>query len=112
VGSRISGDCWLPEAYPGGYITANAFDIIGIKPILGRGLVAADDEPDAPPVVLISSGIWKSRYGADPGVIGQQVNNNSVPMTVIGVTPNGFKWPFQHPSRRAENLPQAFEEPL
>jgi predicted permease len=93
---NLSGDGRLPEAYPGGYITANAFDIIDVQPILGRGFVAADDEPNAPPVVLISGDIWKSRYASDPAIIGKTVNNNSTPMTIIGVMPEGFKWPFQH----------------
>jgi predicted permease len=93
---NLSGDGRLPEAYPGGYITANAFDLIGVKPIFGRGFVAADDLPNAPPVVLISSGIWKSRYASDPEIIGKPVNNNAIPATIIGVMPEGFKWPFQH----------------
>jgi putative ABC transport system permease protein len=93
---NLSGDGRLPEAYPGGYVTANAFDIIGVKPILGRGFVPADDAPDAPAVVLISAGIWKSRYASDAGIIGKPVNNNAIPSTIIGVMPEGFKWPFQH----------------
>jgi len=93
---NLSGDGRLAEAYPGGYITANAFDLIGVKPILGRGFVAADDLPNAPPVVLISSGIWKTRYASDPNIIGKPVNNNAIPATIIGVMPDGFKWPFQH----------------
>ena len=93
---NLSGDGRLPESYAGGYITANAFDLIGVQPVLGRGFVAADDAPNAPPVVLISGGIWKSRYGSDPDIIGKPVNNNANPSTIIGVMPDGFKWPFQH----------------
>src|SRR3989441_8316926 len=54
----LSGDDRLPESYPGGFISANAFDLIGVKAVLGRGFVAADDASDAAPVVLISGGIW------------------------------------------------------
>jgi hypothetical protein len=74
---NLSGDGRLPEAYSGGYITANAFDLIGVTPILGRGFVAGDDAPNAPPVVLISAAIWKSRYASDPDIIGKTVNNNA-----------------------------------
>jgi predicted permease len=93
---NVSGDDRLPEAYPGGYISANAFDIIGQKAVFGRGFVPADDTPGAPPVALISGGIWKSRYGSDPTVIGKAIRINALPVTLVGVMPDGFKWPFQH----------------
>ena len=91
----ISGDEPLPESYPGGFISANAFDVIGVKAQLGRGFVAADDKEGAPAVALISGGIWKSRYASDPAVIGKSVRVNTIPATIVGVMPDGFKWPFQ-----------------
>ena len=91
----ISGDDPLPESYPGGFISANAFDVIGVKAQLGRGFVAADDKEGAPAVALISGGIWKSRYASDPAVIGKAVRVNTIPATIVGVMPDGFKWPFQ-----------------
>jgi predicted permease len=93
---NISADDRAPEAYPGGYISANAFDLIGQKAVLGRGFVPADDAPGAAPVVLISGGIWKSRYASDPAVIGKAIRINALPATVIGVMPDGLQWPFQH----------------
>jgi predicted permease len=95
-GLAISADDRVPENYPGGYISANAFDLIGAKAVLGRGFVAADDAPSAPPVVLISGAIWKSRYASDPAVIGRTVRINALPATVIGVMPDGLEWPFGH----------------
>jgi putative ABC transport system permease protein len=92
----LSGDDRPPQAIPGGYISANAFDLIGVKPVLGRGFVPEDDAPGAPPVVLINGGIWKSRYGSDPAIIGKPVRFNAIQGTIIGVMPDGFKWPFQH----------------
>jgi putative ABC transport system permease protein len=91
----ISGDDPLPESYPGGFISANAFDVIGVKTQFGRGFVADDDKEGAPPVVLISGGIWRTRYAADPNVIGKAIRVNTIPATIIGVMPDGFKWPFQ-----------------
>jgi len=91
----ISGDDPLPESYPGGFISANAFDVIGVKTQLGRGFVPADDKEGAPAVALISGGIWKSRYASDPAIIGKAVRVNTIPATIVGVMPDGFKWPFQ-----------------
>ena len=91
----ISGDEPLPESYPGGFISANAFDVIGVKAQFGRGFVADDDKEGAPPVVLISGGIWKTRYASDPNVIGKAIRVNTIPATIVGVMPDGFKWPFQ-----------------
>src|SRR6185295_2029616 len=91
----ISGDEPLPESYPGGFISANTFDVIGVKAQLGRGFLPEDDKEGAPPVALISGGIWKSRYASDPSIIGKAVRVNTIPATIVGVMPDGFKWPFQ-----------------
>jgi putative ABC transport system permease protein len=93
---NLSADDRLPEAYPGGYVSGNAFDLIGVPPVLGRGFAPADDVLGAPPVALISGGIWKSRYASDPQIIGKAININALPVTIVGVLPDGFKWPFQH----------------
>jgi predicted permease len=92
----VSADDRLPESYPGGFISASAFDVIGVAPVLGRGFAAEDDAGNATPVVLISGGIWRSRYASDPGVIGKAVSINAIPATIVGVMPDGFKWPLQH----------------
>ena len=91
----ISGDEPLPESYPGGFISANAFDVIAVKTQLGRGFLPEDDKEGAPPVALISGGIWRTRYASDPAIIGKAVRVNTIPATIVGVMPDGFKWPFQ-----------------
>jgi predicted permease len=91
----ISADDRLPESYPGGFISANAFDVIGVKAALGRGFRPEDDASNAPAVALISGGIWKSRYASDRSIIGKAVRVNTIPATIVGVMPDGFKWPFQ-----------------
>jgi predicted permease len=95
-GLALSGDDRVPENYNGGYISANAFELIGVQPALGRGFVPADDAPGAPPVVLISGGIWQSRYAGDPSIVGKAVTVNGLPATLIGIMPEGLKWPLQH----------------
>ena len=81
------------ERVYGARVTANAFRLLGIEPALGRDFQPEDDRPGAPPVVMLGSGIWTSRYGADPGVAGRIVSVNATPATVIGVMPEGFAFP-------------------
>src|SRR5437016_4976281 len=63
-GLSISGDDRVPESYAGGYISGNAFDLVGVKPVLCRGFAAAGDEPGAAAGALMSRDSWKSLYGA------------------------------------------------
>lgn len=59
-----------PEALSGFRVTASAFDTFGIFPMLGRGFLTSDEQPGAAPVAVISNGLWKRRFGADPGIVG------------------------------------------
>lgn len=93
---NLSSDDRLAESYPGGYVSANAFDVIGVKPIVGRGFVPADDAADAAPVALISGDIWKARYASDPSIVGKPIRVNTLSAVIVGVMPDGFRWPFQH----------------
>src|SRR5215471_7948192 len=91
---NISDEGRPPERFTGPYISGNAFKLIGERPRLGRDFLPEDDRPGAPPVVLISNGLWKNRYGSSPDVIGRTVKINELPATVIGVMPEGFRFPF------------------
>src|SRR5688572_2907585 len=82
-----------PDRYNAQRVTPGLFSLLQMPPILGRGFTAEDGKAGAPEVVLISHGVWKNRYGADPGVIGRNVRVNSTPATIIGVMPDGFKFP-------------------
>jgi putative ABC transport system permease protein len=90
---NVSDEGRAPERFAGPYISANAFSLIGERPIIGRGFGPEDDRPGAPPVVLLGNGIWKNRYGGDPAVIGRTIKVNELPATIIGVMPEGFKFP-------------------
>lgn len=74
-------------------MTRSAFDILGVKPLRGRLPTAEEDAPGAAVVVLISYGLWASRWGSDPSVIGQTVDLNGSSMEVIGVMPPTFDFP-------------------
>ncbi len=90
---NVSDGGRLPERFIGSFISANAFELIGQQPVLGRGFRAADDRAGAEAVVLLSHGLWRNRYGSDPSVVGRAIRVNDVPSVVVGVMPDGFKFP-------------------
>ncbi len=72
-------------------MSANYFDVLGIKPVLGRFFVAEEEtRPDAVPCVVLGYSIWKTRYAADPAIVGKSIEVARHPVTVIGVAPEGF----------------------
>jgi putative ABC transport system permease protein len=82
-----------PERFTGAYITANGFSLIGRRPALGRDFTADDDRPGAAPVVILGDGVWRSRYGGRPDILGTTIRVNRVASTVIGVMPPRFGFP-------------------
>ena len=89
----IGDDQRAPERVQGVYISAEAFRLIGEQPILGRDFRTDDDRSGAPGVVILSSAVWNARYDGDPAVIGRTIRVNATPATVIGVMPDGFRFP-------------------
>jgi predicted permease len=67
--------------------------MVGQAPVLGRAFREEDDRAESPPVAIIAHTVWRNRYGGDPGVIGRVVRINDIPMTIIGVMPEGFHFP-------------------
>jgi putative ABC transport system permease protein len=92
-GSRFSltGD-GSPESVEGVAAAANLFDVLGVKLLLGRPFTDAEDQ-SGENVVLISYGLWQSRYGHDPNIIGRNILMDGIKKTVIGVLPAGFTVP-------------------
>lgn len=82
-----------PERYDGAFVSANLFHVLGVAPVLGRDFSPADERDGAPSAVMLSHDLWESRYGADPGVIGQQIRANSRSATIVGVMPEDFSYP-------------------
>jgi putative ABC transport system permease protein len=92
-GSRnVTGD-GAPVRLDVGGVTTNFFATLGVGPALGRGFVEADGQPGAPDVVILSDGLWRSRFAADPRVLGRSLMLNDRPATVVGVMPAGFALP-------------------
>jgi predicted permease len=81
-----------PERVPGMVTSANYFDVLGVRPILGRGFLPAEDEkPGGAPVAVISYRLWKSHFAASPNIVGQAIEINQHPYTIVGVTPAAFQ---------------------
>jgi predicted permease len=75
----------------GSLVSGNYFDVLGIKPFLGRAFLPEEDRtPGTHPVVIISHNFWRGRFDSDPNVIGRTVVLNNHPFTCIGVAPAGF----------------------
>ncbi|MBZ5565989.1 MAG: ABC transporter permease [Acidobacteriia bacterium] len=85
-----------------GDVTADFFPVLGVAPLEGRTFLPADDDQGAAPVVVISEGLWRSRFGADPGLIGSNIDLDKRPFTVIGVMPANFRFSLlgEGPSRQ------------
>ena len=81
------------ETTLGTKLTCNMLHVLGAEPRLGRGFNEADCQPGAAPTVLLSDGIWRRNFGADPNVIGKQARVGDVPHLVVGVMPAGFAFP-------------------
>jgi putative ABC transport system permease protein len=74
-------------------MTATGFSIAGVAPSLGRALVAADEQPGAPAVVVIGHEVWREEFGGDATVIGREVRLGRTPHIVVGVMPSEFAFP-------------------
>jgi putative ABC transport system permease protein len=84
-----------PEHVEGNQISVGTFGLLGIQPALGRGFLSDDATPGRDHVVILSDGLWRRGFAADPHVLGQQVRLDGVPYSVIGVMPPGFAFPYQ-----------------
>ena len=95
----------------GAYVSAGAFELLGDRPVLGRTFRPEEDDPGSPAVVILGGELWSSRYGSDPGIVGQTITVNGVPSTVIGVMPRGFMFPANADLwRPMANLPAAVRQ--
>lgn len=89
-GVTLSGN-GEPEIVIGQMVSAGFFEILGVKPLLGRTFSADEDRLGANPTVLISEGLWKRKFGSDPHVLGQTIILDGAARTVIGIVPASFQ---------------------
>jgi putative ABC transport system permease protein len=82
-----------PDVMNGSFVSTNIFRVVEERPLLGRDFLPADEQPGAAAVVILGYGMWASRYGSDPSIVGRTVRMNYRPATVVGVMPPGFRFP-------------------
>ena len=95
------------QAVSGGYYAG-----MNVPAIVGRTITYEDDSSAATPVVVLSHQYWQERFGANPAVIGQQLELNKTSFTIVGVTPPGFFGTLQVNQKPAVTVPIAFEPAL
>ena len=82
-----------PVRVVGVWTTASLFPVLGVEPAIGQLFTEEQEEPGKDLVVVLSNGLWKRRFGGDPGIIGQPINMNGVDRIVLGVMPASFRFP-------------------
>ena len=82
-----------PDRVASTYMSAEGFELFGGSPLIGRLFGRDDDRPEASPVAVLAGRLWRTRYGADPAVLGRVVRVDGAPATVIGILPDDFRLP-------------------
>lgn len=93
VFTTLGSDTGAPGTYFTTQVTANAFALLGVKPILGRDFLPSDQHAGAMPVVILRHDLWKNRFAGNPAIIGSAIRLNGVSTVVIGVMPPTFSFP-------------------
>jgi putative ABC transport system permease protein len=82
----------LPERFNGLRVSANFFQVLRVKPLLGRAFLPEEEEAGRNRVVVLSYGLWQRRFGADPNLLGKGVSLNGESYAVVGVLPPDFRF--------------------
>jgi len=97
-GYNLSGGS-EPEQVAGVRVTASFFDVLGVRPALGRTFSRDEERPGRDRVVVLSHGLWTRRYGADPSVVGRAIRMDGEAYVVVGVMPATFTFQFWSAAR-------------
>jgi putative ABC transport system permease protein len=92
-GGNLSDDRSAPQQVRTAMLTANSFSLLGTQPILGRDFTPDDERRGAEPVTIIGYTLWKTRYAADPGIVGKSLRLNGQTSTIVGIMPEGMQFP-------------------
>lgn len=91
----VSGEDFEPKRLNGAFVSTDFHEVLGVQPILGRALNAADALPGTPPRLLLAHRTWQENYLGDPGILRRKLRINSEEGEIIGVMPPGFAFPNQ-----------------
>jgi len=80
------------EQFLGGWATPNMFDVLGVKPLLGREITVADGAAASPPVFVMSYHLWTTRFNRDPKIVGTAFTLNGTPRTLVAIMPPRFRF--------------------
>ncbi len=93
--SFLLSDSHTADRVEAAVVSGNFFDVLGVRPILGRTFIDADDQTGAPPVIVLSNKYWRERQAGDPNIVGKVFRMNSKAHTVIGVLPPVPQYPVE-----------------
>jgi predicted permease len=71
-------------------VSATFLPLLGVQPVIGRTFTAAEDQRGAAPVAMLSEGLWKSKFGGSPGILGKMITLDGIGHTVVGIVPANF----------------------
>jgi putative ABC transport system permease protein len=86
-----------PEQLDGWAVSGEFFDMLAVRPAVGRGFRPEDDRPGAPITAIITHELWTRRFGGDPAIVGRTISLDREPVAIIGVLPAGYRNPFAAP---------------
>ena len=91
----LTADGQAAEYFAAATVSYNFFDVLGVRPALGRNFLEAEDQPGAPRTVLVSDGFWMRQLGGAADAVGRTIMLDGVPHTVVGVMPKNFRHPYR-----------------
>ena len=91
---NLSGDGLVPIRVSGAEIAPNAFAVLGVRPLMGRGFTATDAQAGAAGTGVIGHELWQTRFDGDPNILGRVIRVNGEPRTIVGVMRAGFGFPI------------------
>ena len=89
---RYKGSGAPTQQLLGCWVTANTFELLGIKPFLGRQITQQDGKPDSPPAFAMSDAVWTSLFNRDPKILGASLNLNGAPRTLVAIMSPRFRF--------------------
>ena len=84
-----------PQALYGLRVSASLFPALGVSPMIGRNILPEEDQPGRNAEMILSYGLWRQRFGADPNILGRTLTANGIDYRIIGVMPPGFDFPLR-----------------